>query len=99
MDQYSPAAACYKAVGDGREDAMAFEQLKAQIALLMDEIAARPSDAHVLQENLREKLAEMRGLGLPLPEDLVELEKALEERFEEAAHPRRTGREHPPERG
>lgn len=77
---------------------MAFEQFKAQIAMLMDEIAARPDDAHVLQESLREKLAEMRALGLPVPEDLVALERALEERFEAEAHPRRSGHEHPPER-
>lgn len=78
---------------------MAFEQIKAQIAMLMDEIAARPDDAHVLQENLREQLAKMRALGLPLPDDLVALERTLEERLEDAAHPRRTGHEHPPERG
>jgi hypothetical protein len=78
---------------------MAFESLKVQIAMLMDEIAARPHDAHVLQENLREKLAEMRALGLPLPEDLVALEEMLENRLEEAAHPRRTGHEPPPGKG
>ncbi|MCV2880668.1 hypothetical protein [Actibacterium sp. XHP0104] len=49
---------------------MAFEQIKAGIALLMDEIEKRPEDRHVLLEELREKLAEMRGLGLPVPEDL-----------------------------
>ncbi len=58
---------------------MAFEQLKAGIALLMDEIEKRPEDRLELQEQLREKLAEFKSLGLPLPEDLVELEKALEE--------------------
>jgi hypothetical protein len=84
---------------DGREQAMAFESLKVQISMLMDEIAARPQDAHVLQESLREKLAEMRALGLPLPEDLVALEEALEDRLEEAAHPRRTGHEQPPGKG
>ncbi len=78
---------------------MAFESLKVQISMLMDEIAARPQDAHVLQESLREKLAEMRALGLPLPEDLVALEEALEDRLEEAAHPRRTGHEQPPGKG
>lgn len=61
---------------------MAFEMLRAQIGRLMDEIAARPEDQHQLQENLREKLTEMRALGLPLPEDLVELEAALEEGLE-----------------
>jgi len=58
---------------------MAFEQLKAGITLLMNEIEKRPEDRLALQEQIREKLAEFRSMGLPLPEDLVELEKALEE--------------------
>lgn len=62
---------------------MAFEQLRAQIAMLMEEIAGQPGDEHTLQESLREKLAEMKALGLPLPDDLVELEAALEDRLEE----------------
>ena len=59
---------------------MAFEEFRLQIAMLMDEIARNPADAHELQESLREKLAEMQALGLPLPEDLVGLEEYLEER-------------------
>jgi hypothetical protein len=61
---------------------MAFEEFKLQLAMLMDEIARNPSDAHELQERLREKLAEMRALGLPVPEDLVGLEEYLEEDLE-----------------
>lgn len=57
---------------------MAFEALKAQVYMILDEIAAQPKDRHVLQESLREKLSELSQLGLPLPEDLVRLEKALE---------------------
>lgn len=69
---------------------MAFEEFRVQIAMLMDEIATRPEDSHQLQEQLREKLAEMRALGLPLPEDLVEFEKALEEELEPPTHHRPT---------
>ena len=58
---------------------MAFEQFRAGIAMLLDEIAANPPNAHELQERIREKLAEMQGLGLPLPADLVGLEAYLEE--------------------
>ena len=61
---------------------MAFEELRVQIAMLMEEIAGEPEDPHALQESLREKLAEMRALGLPLPDDLVELETALEQGLE-----------------
>ncbi len=68
---------------------MAFEDFKLQIAMLMDEIAANPADAHSLQESLREKLAEMQAMGLPLPEDLVGLEEYLEEDLEATARRRR----------
>ena len=61
---------------------MAFEQFRVQIAMLMDEIAKNPEDVHALQESLREKLAEMQALGLPLPADLVGLEEYLEEGLE-----------------
>ena len=64
---------------------MAFEQFRVQIAMLMDEIARNPADAHELQETLREKLAEMQALGLPLPDDLVGLEEYLEDDLEAAA--------------
>jgi hypothetical protein len=68
---------------------MAFEQFRVQIAMLMDEIARNPSDAHELQESLREKLAEMQALGLPLPADLVGLEEYLEDDLEATARRRR----------
>jgi len=57
---------------------MAFEEFRVQIAMMMDEIAGNPTDAHELQERLREKLMEMQALGLPLPDDLVGLEEYLE---------------------
>lgn len=57
---------------------MAFEQLRAGIAMLLDEIAANPTNAHELQEQLREKVTEMQALGLQPPADLVGLEEYLE---------------------
>lgn len=71
---------------------MAFEQFRAGIAMLLDEIAANPSNAHELQESLREKLTEMQALGLPLPDDLVGLEEYLEGDLDRAAR-RRAARE------
>lgn len=56
---------------------MSFEALKAGIALILDEIEKRPEDRHILQEELREKIAELRALGLPVPEDIVRLERQL----------------------
>ena|GEM_PF-355302 len=56
---------------------MANEEIKAAIAVLMDEIAARPDDSRVLQEQLREKIAELHALGLPVPADLLQFEDDL----------------------
>ncbi|MBN9552116.1 MAG: hypothetical protein J0H31_25470 [Alphaproteobacteria bacterium] len=58
---------------------MALEAIKAQIDLLLQEMINQPEDEHEIQEQLREKLGEMRAMGLPLPADLVELEKRLDD--------------------
>jgi predicted nucleic acid-binding Zn-ribbon protein len=63
---------------------MALEQIKAQISLLLEEMINQPQDQHEIQEQLREKLSELRAMGMPLPADLVELEKRLDEDFSEA---------------
>ena len=62
---------------------MALEQIKAQIALLLEEMVNQPEDEHEVLGQLREKLNELRAMGMPLPDDLVALEKRLEERFPE----------------
>lgn len=56
---------------------MAFEDLKAAANSLMNEIMKNPEDSHVLQEQLREKISEMRTLGLAVPAELVQFEDAL----------------------
>ncbi len=56
---------------------MAFEDIKAEIAILMGEMVNQPEDNSELQEQIRAKLIELRAQGLPLPEDLVELERQL----------------------
>ncbi|CAN7741272.1 hypothetical protein [Mesorhizobium caraganae] len=58
---------------------MALESFKAQISLLLEEMVNQPEDEHEIQEQLREKLREMRAMGLPLPDDLVALEKRLDD--------------------
>jgi hypothetical protein len=60
---------------------MAFEDLKAEIALLLNQMENQPEDRHELYLQIREKLNEMRVFGMPLPEDLVRLEKELEAEF------------------
>jgi hypothetical protein len=65
----------------GGNHAMAFDDLKAELALLINQMENQPEDRHELYLQVREKLNEMRAFGMPLPEDLVEFEKALEAQF------------------
>ncbi len=60
---------------------MAFEALIANINLLMTEMENRPEDAHELLEQIHMELNQLKATGQPLPEDLVLLEKRLEEEF------------------
>ena len=66
---------------------MAFEDLKAEIALLLTQMENQPEDQHELYLQIREKLNEMRAFGLPLPDDLVLLDKELEAGFEAEKRP------------
>ncbi|MEG6509286.1 hypothetical protein V6C03_09920 [Methyloligella sp. 2.7D] len=60
---------------------MAFEDLQAELALLINQMEDQPEDRHELYLQIREKLNEMRAYGMPLPQDLVDLEEALEAEF------------------
>ncbi|MGH6864922.1 MAG: hypothetical protein ACREDO_01800 [Methyloceanibacter sp.] len=60
---------------------MAFEDLKAELALLINQMENQPEDRHELYQQIRERLNEMRAFGMPLPADLVQFEKELEARF------------------
>ena len=63
---------------------MALEEIKARISLLLEEMVNQPEDEHQVREQSREKVNELRALGMPLPADLVALEKQLDERFPES---------------
>lgn len=60
---------------------MAFDDLKAELALLLNQMENQPEDRHELYQQIRDKLNEMRVFGMPLPADLVRLEKELEAEF------------------
>jgi predicted nucleic acid-binding Zn-ribbon protein len=62
---------------------MAFENIKAQISLLVSQINNQPEDVHELNAMLYQKLNELRAEGLPLPTDLVELERKMLKEFPE----------------
>jgi hypothetical protein len=57
------------------------ERLKAEISLLVTQMENQPDDKHEVYLQLREKLNEMRATGMPLPDDLLRLEHALEDEF------------------
>ena len=60
---------------------MAFENLMAQISLLVTQMENQPEDKHELYQQLRERLNEIRSTGMPVPDDLVRLEEELEAEF------------------
>ncbi len=60
---------------------MPFEDLKVRMRMLLEEMTHQPEDLHELHAEIREELAGLRAQGLPEPEDLADLEKALEERL------------------
>ena len=60
---------------------MAFDDLKAELALLINQMENQPEDRHELYQQIRERLNEMRAFGMPLPADLVEFEEKLEAQF------------------
>jgi hypothetical protein len=60
---------------------MAFDDVKAELGILMTNMQNEPTDKHELYLQLMEKLNELKAFGMPLPQDLVDLEKALEAEF------------------
>jgi hypothetical protein len=62
---------------------MAFDDLEAELALLINQMDIPPQNAHELYMQIFEKLNEFKALGLPLPEDWVRVEKELEAYFTE----------------
>jgi len=57
---------------------MAFENLKVRLLMILDEATHQPEDLHELQEELREDIAGFRAQGLPVPDDITQLEARLE---------------------
>jgi len=60
---------------------MDLDALEAEIALLVTEMEKQPEDKHELYTQIREKVSEIRVFGMPVPKDLLDLEKALEQEF------------------
>ena len=60
---------------------MAFEDIEAEIALLLGRMQNQPADLHELHLQIMQKLNELRAFGMPLPNSLLELERQLEAKF------------------
>lgn len=56
--------------------------IKTEIGLLLTEMQNEPKDVSEAALILHEKLNELRAYGMPLPEDLVALEAALDQELE-----------------
>ena len=52
-------------------------ELIAAINLLVEQMDHEADDLHEVHLKLREHLGQLRATGMPLPEDLVELERSL----------------------
>lgn len=68
----------------GRGDDMAFEELKAQIGVLLGEMNDQPEDLHELYLQIHQELNQLRATGMALPADLLALEQRLLKEFPEA---------------
>lgn len=71
-----------KPCSKNQEVLMAFEEIKAEIGLLFEQMVNQPQDVHEIRETIREKLRLLRATGMPVPQDLVELEKRIEQDFD-----------------
>jgi hypothetical protein len=61
---------------------MAFEGREAELGMLLGKMRQAPEDWHELYEQVRQTLNHMKATGMPLPQDLVQFERDLEEEFE-----------------
>ena len=61
---------------------MSFENLTAELSLLVDEMEGDQVDHHEIYLRIREKLGELKAMAMSLPEDLVRLERSLETEFD-----------------
>ena len=60
---------------------MAFEDIEAEIGILLARMQNQPADLHELHLQIMQKLNELRAFGMPLPNSLLELERQLEAKF------------------
>ena len=65
---------------------MDIDAVKAEISDMLAHMENQPENLRELHLQVMEKLNEIKAYGMPLPGDLVELEKKLQVWFEENKH-------------
>lgn len=65
--------------------AVAWEEIEAEIGLLLEEMQGGIEERHAYFLRLKQTLDQMRAYGMPLPDDLLALEEELGSEFEEEA--------------
>lgn len=60
---------------------MAFDEMIARINLFLTQMENNPRDAHEMLEQIHLELNHLKATGQPLPDDLLRLEKQLENEF------------------
>ena len=60
---------------------MEWDDVLADLSNLVTQMENQPEDRREFYMQLREKLNEIRAMGMPLPDDLVRLERDLEAEF------------------
>ena len=61
------------------------QELEAALSLLIEEMEGEQGDAHEIHLRLRQTLAAMSAMGMPLPDDLVRVEREMSAEFEAEA--------------
>ena len=57
------------------------KDLQAELSILLDEMEGEQGDRHEIYLRVRQLIGTLEATGMPPPEDLVRLERALEEEF------------------
>lgn len=63
--------------------AMDTKDLQAEISILLDEMEGEQGDSHEVYLRVRQLIKNLEAVGMPAPEDLLRLERELEEQFGE----------------
>ena len=63
------------------------QEIEAAVLELLEEMEGELGDAHEIYMKLRQTLDGMRAMGMPLPDDLVRMEKDLSAEFDSPKNP------------